>query len=235
LQGHAFGNLLLAALVGVTGSFDEALLAAERVLAMRGRAIPSTLDEVALLAEVAVTDPDSGQTVIKRVIGESAIPEAGGRVRRVSLEPANVRAYPPAVQAILQADLVVLGPGSLYTSILPNLLVPEIASALCQTRAPKLYVCNVATQPGETDNYSVADHAAAIVQHIGSGCLDIVLANNNFNLPPEQGGGRTQFVRPIPPRGDARLVMTDLADAERPWRHDSGKLATAVIQILRER
>jgi uncharacterized cofD-like protein len=234
LQGHAFGNLLLAALVGVTGSFDEALLAAERVLAMRGRAIPSTLEEVALAAEIAVTDPVSGETTLKRVLGESAIPKAGGRVRRVSLEPANVRAYPAAVQAILQADLVVLGPGSLYTSILPNLLVPEIASALRETRAIRLYVCNVAMQPGETDNYSVADHAAAIVQHVGAGCLDIVLANNNLSLPPDRGGGQTRFVPLIAPP-DARLVTADLADEERPWRHDSGKLATAVIQILRER
>jgi uncharacterized cofD-like protein len=232
LQGHAFGNLLLAALVGVTGSFDEALLAAERVLAMRGRVLPSTLAEVTLAAEVAVTDPATGETAVQRIVGESAIPQAGGRVRRVSLEPANVRAYPAAVQAILQADLVVLGPGSLYTSILPNLLVPELARALQQTRALKLYICNVATQPGETDNYSVADHVAAIVQHVAPGCIDIALANNNFSLPPERGGGRTHFVPLVAPP-DVKLVAVDLADDARPWRHDSVKLATAVIQILR--
>jgi len=231
LQGHAFGNLLLAALVGVTGSFDEALLAAERVLAMRGRVLPSTLDQVALVAEVAVTDATTGATVVQRILGESAIPQAGGQIQHIALEPANVRAYPPAVQAILQADLVILGPGSLYTSIIPNLLVPELARALQQTRAPKLYICNLATQPGETDNYTVADHVAAIMRHLASGCLDYVLANDNLSLPPEQGGGHTRFVPLVAPV-DARLITTDLVDNDRPWRHDSAKLAAAVMEIL---
>jgi uncharacterized cofD-like protein len=231
LQGHAFGNLLLAALVGVTGSFDEALLAAERVLAMRGRVLPSTLDQVALVAEVAVTDAATGATAVQRIVGESAIPQAGGQIQHIALEPANVRAYPPAVQAILQADLVILGPGSLYTSIIPNLLVPELARALQQTRAPKLYICNLATQPGETDNYTVADHVAAITRHLALGCLDFVLANDNLSLPPERGGGHTRFVPLVAP-SDVRLITADLADNDRPWRHDSTKLAAAVMEVL---
>ncbi len=143
LQGHAFGNLLLAALTGITGSFDEALLAAERVLALRGRVLPSTLENVTLAADVAV----EGQG-IERVIGESVIPKVHGRIQHVVLDPPNPAAYPPALRAIFDADLIVIGPGSLYTSILPNLLVPDLAQALCRAPALKVYVCNLAAQPG---------------------------------------------------------------------------------------
>lgn len=225
LQGHAFGNLLLAALTGITGSFDEALLAAERVLAMRGRVLPSTLEDVTLVAEVLVAEE------VRRIVGESAIPQANGHIQRVALEPAGIRAYPPALHAIFQADLIVIGPGSLYTSILPNLLVSDLAEALRHARAPKVYVCNLATQPGETDNYTVADHVAAILQHIPADCLDIVLANDNLSVPPNRGGGHTLYVRPLAP-DKVRLVTADLVDEARPWRHDSDKLARAVIELL---
>ena len=121
LKGHAFGNLLLAALTGISGSFDEALVAAGRVLALQGAVLPSTLAEVNLAAEISTESSE----IHERVVGESEIPKYGGRIESVSLEPSNVTAYPLAVKAILQADLILIGPGSLYTSILPNLLVPE--------------------------------------------------------------------------------------------------------------
>lgn len=233
LQGHAFGNLLLAALTGITGSFDEALLAAQRVLAMQGRVVPATLANVTLVADVLVKT-DGETAVLKRVVGESAIPQAGGRIQRVALEPPTVRAYPPALKAIFQADLIVMGPGSLYTSILPNLLVPDLAQALQHARAPKVYVCNLATQPGETDNYTVADHVATLLQHITPhNFLDAVLANANLSLSPDIGGGQTVFVEPVPPEG-VRMVTADLIDRARPWRHDSVKLARAVIDLLVE-
>ena len=233
LQGHAFGNLLLAALAGITGGFDEALIAAGRVLAMYGRVLPSTLENVTLVARVAT---GANEAPI-RVVGESAIPKAGGRIQRVSLEPAAVRAYPPALKDILQADVVVIGPGSLYTSILPNLLVPDLASALQRTRAQRVYVCNLATQPGETDNYTVADHVNAIEQHMSgrqseqAKWLDLVLANDNLAVPADTGGGKTIFVRPVKAEG-TRLVTADLVDEERPWRHDSDKLARAIMDLV---
>jgi uncharacterized cofD-like protein len=226
LQGHAFGNLLLAALTGITGSFDEALLAAERVLALQGRVLPSTLEAVTLAADVLVADNE-----VQRVFGESAIPEVGGHIQHLYLQPQNVRAYPPAVKAILQADLVVIGPGSLYTSILPNLLVQDLSEALHRTRAEKIYVCNLATQPGETDNYSVADHVAALLQHIPTNFLNIVLANSNLSVPPETGGGNTLFVKPLAP-AEIKMITADLVDESQPWRHDSAKLAKAVIDLL---
>ncbi|MCC6607537.1 MAG: YvcK family protein [Anaerolineae bacterium] len=226
LQGHAFGNLLLAALTGITGSFDEALLAAERVLALSGRVLPSTLADVTLEADVRLPDGE-----IRRVVGESAIPEVNGRIQHVYLQPENVRAYPPALQAIFQADLIVMGPGSLYTSILPNLLVPDLAEALRHARAPKIYICNLATQPGETDNYSVADHVATLFEHIPTGCLDLVIANNNQSIPPDRGGGNTIYVQLTPPP-NLPMQTADLVDEARPWRHDGAKLAQVVMRLL---
>ncbi len=232
LQGHAFGNLLLAALTGVTGSFDEGLAAAGRVLAIQGRVLPSTLSNVVLVAEVTI----EGEDIARRITGESLIPKSGGRIDQVYLDPSGPQAYPPAVQAILQADLVVVGPGSLFTSILPNLLVPGISQALNSTAAKRLYVCNLATQPGETDNYVVADHMVAIDRHVAgliseeSYWIDLVLANSNLSVPTDQGGGRTTYVKP---EGSIRVPMItyDLVDEERPWRHDSNKLAHAIASI----
>lgn len=228
LRGHAFGNLLLAALTGITGSFDEALLAAEQVLRLRGRVLPSTLANVTLVADVLL--PEGAQ----RVSGESAISDTGGQIQHIWLEPAHARAYPPVLKAILQADLIVMGPGSLYTSILPNLLLPDLAEALQQSRARKIYVCNLATQPGETDNYTVVDHVRAILQHLPTNFLnviDVVLANDNLSVPPQTGGGRTVYVTPLAP-DDVLMITADLVDEKRPWRHDSDKLARAVINLL---
>ncbi len=229
LRGHAFGNLLLAALTGITGSFDEGLLAAQRVLAMRGRVVPSTLANVALVADILVGQ--SPQTAeLQRISGESSITNAGGRIQRVALDPAAVRAYPPALKAIFQAQLILIGPGSLYTSILPNLLVPDLAQALLHARAPKIYICNLATQPGETDNYDVADHVSALLQHLPNNFLDVVLANDAVSTEPETVGN-TVFVQITKPPM-VRLVTADLVDESRPWRHDSAKLARAVMDLL---
>ena len=224
LRGHAFGNLLLAALAGLTGSFEEGLLAAQRVLAIRGRVIPATLTPVVLMAEVM----RDGQR--HRVVGESAIPEANGRVERVWLEPEQARAYPEAIRAILQADLVVIGPGSLYTSILPNLLVRDLAGALASTRALKLYVGNVATQKGETDGFTLADHVRVLTDYVGEGGLDVVLGNEP-NTAVVQANPRVDFVLATLP-AHQRVILADLMDGERPWRHDSTKLAAAVLAVV---
>ncbi len=225
LQGHAFGNLLLAALTGITGSFDEALLAAERVLAMRGRVLPSTMANVTLAADIKMPDG-----TVQQVVGESAIPKAAGTIQKLYLQPDSVRAYPPAVKALLQADIIVIGPGSLYTSILPNLIVPDITKALQRTRAKRVYVCNLATQPGETDAYTVADHVDTILHHIPADCLDIVLANDNLSVPPERGGGQTIYVQPIS-SPNVTMKTADLVDSAQPWRHDSAKVAQVIISL----
>ncbi len=226
LQGHAFGNLLIAALTGITGSFDEGLLAMERVLAMNGRVMPSTLENVVLTADIT----RNGKT--ETVAGESAIPKKGGRIERVYLQPENTAAYIPAVKAILAADLIVLGPGSLYTSVLPNLVVEDIAKAVGYGRAPVVYVCNVATQIGETEGYTAGDHLQAILHSAPAVEVDYVLANDQLSLPSDRGGGQTFYVRP---EGvDAAVLRTaDLVDDARPWRHDSEKVAAALIDILK--
>lgn len=228
LRGHAFGNLLLAALTGISGSFDEALLGAEKVLAMRGRVLPSTLEDVVLVANI-----ETSTGVAVQIEGESQIPKANGRILQLFLKPDKVRAFPPALKAIFQADLIILGPGSLYTSILPNLMVRDISEALCRARAPKLYICNLATQPGETDNYTVSNHVATILEYIPAGCLDLVLANNNVSVPTEQGGGKTIYVQPDS-IDTAELILADLVDEKQPWRHNSQKLAQVVWQIIQK-
>src|SRR3990170_2922400 len=174
LEGHSFGNLFITAMAEVTGSFEKALLESSRVLTIQGRVVPSTLQDVTLVADLR---PAPAAPAF-RVQGESAIPDAPGAIDRVSLQPDDVPAFPEAVQAILAADLIVAGPGSLYTSVIPNLLVRDIAAAVRASNALKVYVCNAATQPGETDGYSVSDHVRALEAHAGEGLFTVIVANN---------------------------------------------------------
>ena len=153
LTGHSFGNLFLSAMNKVTGDLEQAIYASSKVLAVRGQVLPATLADMQLVAEM-----EDGQ-IIK---GESQITEAGGKIHRLGCHPENPPALPAAVKAIEEADLILIGPGSLYTSIIPNLLVPEIREALQRSQAPSLYICNIMTQPGETDDYTVSDHIRAI-------------------------------------------------------------------------
>ncbi len=176
LDGHTLGNLLITALTDLTGSFEKAVTESGRVLAVKGRVIPATLHDVRLIADVRVPF----KSRIKQIRGESKIPEAAGQVRRVRLEPDNAKAFPPAIQSILSADLIIVGPGSLYTSLLPNLLVPDIADAIRSSRALKFFVCNVATQPGETDGYNCNDHVMTIYKHLSSEIFDVIISNNTF-------------------------------------------------------
>lgn len=228
LGGHAFGNLFIVAMTGITGSFVGALEGSSRVLKVAGRIVPSTLDHVTLFAELADA---------RVVAGESEVPKGTSPIRRVFLEPEAPPAYPGAVRAILDADLVVLGPGSLYTSVLPNLLVPEIAAALEATRAPVLYVANVATQPGETDGYGLAEHVAAIRRHVSAGTLDMVLANDNLSGTPFPESWNTTAVLPrLAANGHGpapRLLTADVVSELQPTRHDPAKLAATLVQVWR--
>lgn len=228
LDGHSFGNLFITALAEITGSFEEAVVESGRVLAVRGRVLPSTLKDVKLLADMALVN-DGGEV---RVSGESSIPAMPGRVRRVWLEPNSPSAFPPAVQEILGADMVVIGPGSLYTSILPNLLVPDILEAVRASKALKIFVVNIATQQGETSTYTCSDHVRALEDHIGKGVIDIVVCNRNTELPMPPG---TDWVRLDEALDNVGVYAADLVDSEHPWRHDSTKLARALVDLLYER
>ena len=229
IGGHTLGNLLITALAENTGSFEQGVSESARVLAVRGRVLPSTLHDVKLVADVTV--PRENQAVV--VKGESEIPKMSGQIKRVWLEPNNPLAYPPAVQAIFSADLIIIGPGSLFTSILPNLLVPDLTAAVRSSRAIKFYVCNVASQPGETDSFNCGDYVRTIEKYTGSGLLDMVICNSRYegNLPEN-----TQWVIPeVDLDQHYPLYQADLIDTVHPWRHDSIKLAKVVIDLFNER
>lgn len=245
LEGHSFGNLFITAMAEVTGSFEQAVYESGRVLKIRGSILPSTLQDVTLFAELK-----EGDRTLK-VAGESMIPAVKLPIERVYLQPDEPLAFPPALHAILNADMIIGGPGSLYTSVIPNLLVPEIAAAIRASTAPKLYICNVATQPGETDNYTLDDHVQAIEAHtIGLGgpadsldhpgqvdhCFfEYVVANNQLNFPIPAEMSHLQPVLPdTTPGGQYMVLPMDVVDEQHPWRHDSVKLAQALIDWYKQ-
>lgn len=229
LEGHSFGNLFISALTEITGSFEEAVAESGRALSVSGRVLPSTLHDVRLVADVRL--PHLVNEV--RVEGESKIPEMAGRVRRVWLEPNNPPAFPPVLQSILSAELIVIGPGSLYTSLLPNLLVPDLMAAIHASHALKVFVCNIATQAGETDSYSCYDHARAVEEHIGEDLFNVILCNENYEGNP---GTNSEWVRADEKTiKDSRSYCADLVDDEHPWRHDSIKLAQVLMDLYFER
>ncbi|HSM15125.1 MAG TPA: gluconeogenesis factor YvcK family protein [Thermoanaerobaculia bacterium] len=229
LEGHSFGNLFLAALTELTGDFPQAILTAERVLSVRGRILPATLDSVHLRGFGASGRVYEGETLIGR---------SGERLERIELVPAGRPAYPPALEAIAAADLVLLGPGSLYTSILPNLLFPEIAEALRATPAPVVLVLNLMTQPGETDGLDGLDHLGAIESHLGAGIVDAVLVHGPEiaaeRLAPyrEEGAERVPIDASALRARGLELLEADLLAAEGLVRHDPDKLARKVVALL---
>jgi uncharacterized cofD-like protein len=229
LDGHSFGNLFIVAMSEVTGNFERAVQESCRVLAVRGQILPSTLANVMLCAEM-----EDANTVE----GESQISATGERISRVYLQPGDAVAHPEAVRAIEEADLVVVGPGSLYTSVLPNLLVPGIGEAVAHSTALKIYVCNVATQPGETDGYRISDHVNALTRHMpeGQNPFHIVLANNRVGLPMPPTGK----VLPVRPESSAngpwpRLVLAEVVDEHNAVRHDSARLGQVLMRLYAER
>jgi uncharacterized cofD-like protein len=229
LNGHSFGNLFIAAMAGITGNFDSAISGASRVLAVRGRILPSALEDVTLCAEVRERgDPHAESSLVQ---GESRITATGGVIERMYLQPSHVRGNPQAIRALLHADMIVLGPGSLYTSVLPNLLVEDISNAIRASQALKVYVGNVATQPGETDDFTLGDHVQALAEHLGADFCSYVLGNANtaFELPAASG---SVMVKPQYDNvHDCQVVLEDLVDRELPWRHDPLKLATALMRL----
>jgi uncharacterized cofD-like protein len=228
LAGHSFGNLFIAALAQITGSFERALEESVRVVASTGRILPSTLSDVVLCAEFR-PEADGGAAQAR---GESSIGKHGLPIERVWLEPHDPPAYPGAVKAILDADLIVLGPGSLWTSIMPNLLVPGVVEALRQVRVPIVYVANITTERGETDHFTLADHIDAIERHIGRDIVDYVLVNDHTVpafTPPS--GVEIVHIDPAVERVGMRLVRADLVSESEPWRHNPAKLAAAVMDL----
>jgi uncharacterized cofD-like protein len=229
LDGHSFGNLFISSLVDITGSFEKAVAESGRVLSVHGQVLPATLHNVRLVADVRV--PNAENEV--RVEGESQIPKALGRIRRVWLEPNDASAYPPVIQAILAADMIVIGPGSLYTSILPNILVRDLLEAIHSSRAVKIFITNIATQPGETEKYTSDDHIHALEDLIGFQLVDVIVCNSCYDGDLE---GTAQWVRMDEAAArDGRVYFTDLVDHENSVHHDAGKLAQTIMALYNER
>lgn len=229
VNGHSLGNLFISALADITGSFEDAVAESGKVLAVRGRVLPSTLHDVKLVAEIQL--PNQENEV--KVVGESVISKLEGSITHLWLEPGNPLAFPPAIQAILNADLVIIGPGSLYTSVLPNLLVPGLAEAIRASSAVKFFICNVANQKGETPGYTCSDHIKVIDRHLNETHIDVIVCNNDL-LPIY--AKKVELV--LPDAGieeQHSIYFAPLVDPKNPWRHDSSKLSEVVTDLYNER
>ncbi len=229
LAGHSFGNLFIAAMNEVTGDMETALVEASKVLAVKGRVLPASKEHVRLDAVM-----EDG-TVVE---GESHIPEARKRIRRVRLFPEHAQAVGAALEAIRTADAVILGPGSLYTSILPNLLVEGMAETLRRSRAVKIYICNVMTQPGETDGYTASMHVKAILEHAGRGVVDYVLVHSG-TIPEKmkqdyaaKGSYPVKVDREALNKLGVGFVQADIMSGEDAAHHDPAKLRDAVMKMV---
>ena len=219
LAGHSFGNLFLTGLTDLLGSFDRAVTESARVLAVAGRVLPSTIDVVELVARF-----DDGDTVR----GETALAAHRGQVRSVALDPPDVRAHPRALAAIERSALLVMGPGSLFTSTLPPLLVPGLRDAVRQARVPRVYVCNLLQQPGETEGYRASDHLARLLEHVGAEIVDTVVVSSNR---PAQGTPVVMDRERLRAMG-VRIVGARLASE---WQHDAERLARVLLRLARAR
>jgi uncharacterized cofD-like protein len=227
LVGHNFGNLFLAALTHVTGDFAEAVRVSSRILAIRGRIFPSTVSNVSLVATL-----EDG----KKVHGETKITASRKPIRKLAMHPRHARPLPKAIEAIHEADLILLGPGSLYTSILPNLLIPEIATAIAKSKAPRVYIANIMTQPGETSGYALADHLKAIQRHTTRRVIDWVVANRQPISSEVARRYRTHGAEPVAidlaslQSLGYRVVLDNLLEEHGVIRHNPDRLARLLFE-----
>ena len=227
LDDHAFGNLFIAAMTAVTGDFEEAVRESNRVLAVRGQVLPATSVPLNLGATL-----DSG----RHLQGQVSISHAEEPIAQVTIEPSDVRANPEALERILEADMIVIGPGSLFSSVLPNLLITDIRDAIAAASGLRIYVCNVATQPGETEHFSAAEHLEALFNHIGEGLIDYVLINDNRQARRPQNWEAEPVELDIRRLEELPVVVIeeDLIDLANAHRHDPAKLAAALMRLQQE-
>ena len=233
LEGHSLGNLFLTALTNLTGDFSMAVKQASEVLAVRGEIFPATLEDIHLRAELA-----DG----RHVEGESRIHNTRVRIRKLSMAPARCRPMPETLKAVAEADLITLGPGSLYTSLLPNLLVSRMARQIARSHATRIYIGNLMTQPGETRGYSAAEHLEAIVQHVGFNLFDFAVLNNR-PFPPsmrkryaaEQAEPVVNDLAKIQALGVSPVCVPLLQAEDGVARHDSDRLSRLLLELAGQR
>jgi len=229
LKGHSFGNLFITAMSKVTGDFEKAIKESSKVLAIRGKVIPSTFDKVQLVAE-----HQNGQ----RTKGETKIVEQSSPIRRVFLDPVDCRASKESFEAIDEADIIILGPGSLYTSVIPNLLVKGISERIARRKVPKVYISNVMTQPGETDNYTAFDHLNTIIDHAGAGTITHCIINTG--TVPEEFLKKYEQEGAYPVLADSdriiekgyKVIEEDIINTKDYVRHDSKKIAKIITDLI---
>jgi uncharacterized cofD-like protein len=219
LQGHSFGNLFIAAMTDVTNSFEDALTESSRILSVTGRVVPATIENINLSVELA-----DGQFIK----GESNVKESSSEIKELFIDPPDAEASPTAIKAISNADLIVIGPGSLYTSILPVLMVRGIVDAIAESKGLKYYICNVATEIGETQHFNVVRHIEVLERYLGSEILDMIIANDNITDIGEQFRG--EAVDSSTGSTKHIIATSDLLDEEHKVRHDSGKLAKFIME-----
>lgn len=227
LDGHSFGNILIAALAGIRRDFYGGVEVAAELLAIRGRVLPSTSEYVTLVGNTV-----SGEILI----GETRVGNSAAPLSSLTLLPADPVAHPEAVRAIEDADMVVIGPGSLFTSIVPNLLISGISAALADSPALKVYICNVAEEPAQTEGYTVQDHLNIVRHYGGEGTVDAVISNNKVPNGPTPAG--LNFIKARSPWDDDSLLIEadviDDTDASRTARHDPVKLSNAIAEAYRK-
>ncbi|MFH1715588.1 MAG: gluconeogenesis factor YvcK family protein [Elusimicrobiota bacterium] len=232
IAGHSFGNLFIMAMSDIRGGFEKGIVESSKILAIDGKVIPATLHKVALRAKLETEE------VLK---GETAISKSVGRIKSIFLEPSECKAVPEAVESMNNADIIILGPGSLYTSVIPNLLINDINKALRNSKALKVFVCNIMSQPGETNNFSSLDHLQALNDHIGASCIDYILINTkridedllekyakkaSYPIAYDSANvfGNTAYVT-----GD--FFGRQMSESAKYARHDPKKLSSAIVDL----
>ncbi|MBQ3510343.1 MAG: YvcK family protein [Peptococcaceae bacterium] len=230
LDGHSLGNLLLVAMSHLTGSFHDAVTDINEVLQIRGRVLPVTDEPITLKA---ILDDDT------EIIGESCVSQADRPIVRLTIEPEDVQPLDEALEAIAQAEAIVLGPGSLFTSIIPNLLVDGIVEAILNSHAMKFYVCNVMTQAGETDNFTAEDHLLSLLEHGRKGIVDYIIVNNHATMNQEilqryaeEGAAPVTYKKDQLELLNVRVVEADLLNEQHVLRHDSAQLAETIMDTI---
>lgn len=233
LSGHALGNLILAAMTSITGDFVHAIQEMSKVLNVKGQVLPSANQSVILHAEL-----DDGEVVT----GESKIPYSGKRIKRVFLSPEEIEPPAETLQAIRNADMILMGPGSLYTSILPNLVVPSIAEEIANSNAAKVYICNLMTQAGETLNYTASDHLKVINEHLGSQCVDTILVNKEEIPPHLKLKYKEEYAQPVIfdinrlEKMGVRVIKENIVSIHHNRvRHDTVAVASIIYDLINER
>ena len=228
LKGHSLGNLLMVALADITGSFKKSIHEISRILNIKGQVLPSTYDDVILSVKLAND---------RVVWGESSVATAGHRspIRELKLHPESAEANPEAVAAIEKADLILIGPGSLYTSILPNFLLKDICRAVSSSRAQKIFICNVSTERGETEDYSIEDHINTLVKYSDPQIFDTALVNNKIVLKSSgKRLGEVQNITSLKKKIDRfNIVTADLIDGQNPLYHDPEKVIGEILKLIK--